>query len=844
MEDIFKPESLSIKNLFGSPDSLFEIPMYQRPYSWEGEEVEQLWDDLYEAYTNQEKNHNYFLGSIITIPKDNGYQDIVDGQQRLTTLMILFCVIRDLYPNINQNININEDSQAIKIKRIKGFICDADDRTRLKLLTHASHQNDFEECVLKEGATSETLVKNNKDSVRDKFIQVADIFREKLLEIKEEETGKLLNYIGNYVKIIKITCRDRSFAVKLFQVLNDRGKDLEASDLIKSALISRLPDSKHKQFIADWDTVNNIIENFECDTNIDDMFTLYVYYNLASNPKRNNYEEVESFSKKKDSNEVINDFKNFCFLYGEHISHSNNKTINSLWYLRWKYHWKAILITALKCDFSEYKELTLELRRFYYLNWIAGKTVNTIKQTSFNLIKFIKEGRLLSFIREELNKKLEADNIFQLALSNLKSNAAKTSWIKPVLMMIEYKQTDNEDKDFVPLYRKVHLEHILPVQYKKISGWEHIEEDTANNYLNSIGNLTLLGGSKNVEASNNFFEIKLNVYKGAGKHNKSKKGVTSFLITQKIAQNVNAGNTKKWDKNAMENRWNWFLNEIKDLLQIDISSIFINEKNKIEDIKNKTLIKPEKKIEKTDEINPEFSKEFKVSRDLQQVIKISNVTRPQATKKIWEYIRDHKLQDEKNRRQINVDGTPLGKLFPGKKSISMFDLPKMVANHLEPHGETKQQERKQKNKEFFNQFLDEMKKEHPNFYLRHSVNNAIHATPSKSFSRITIFRAVDNPRVGIFWLARGKEEDWKLFELMKKDSGFPKSFKIYERNRVMAGEFFTAVELSTTLNFNDIYDPSTYTKQMEFLKTNLVLIYNYISQKILEFEKNLNPKAS
>ena len=860
MEDVFKPDSLSIKNLFGSPDSLFEVPMYQRPYSWESEEVEQLWNDLYEAYTEQEKNQNYFLGSIITIPKDRGYQDIVDGQQRLTTLMILFCVIRDLYPNINQNIDIKKNSKVIKIKRIKGFISDEDDRTRLKLLTHASHQNDFEECVLKEGATNATQPKNNKDSVKDKFIQVSDIFREKLSEIGEEETGRLLNYIGNHVKMIKITCRERSFAVKLFQVLNNRGKDLEASDLIKSALISKLPDSKHKQFIADWDKVNNIIKNFECGTGIDDMFTLYVYYNLASNPKRNNYEEVENFSKNRDSNEVINDFKNFCFLYGEQISNSNNKIINSFWYLRWKYHWKAILVTALKSNFSEYKELTFELRRFYYLNWIAGKTVNTIKQTSFNLIKFVKEGQSLSFIREELNKKLEADNIFQLALSNLKSNSAKASWIKPVLMMIEYHQTDEEDKDFISLYRKVHLEHILPVQYKKISGWEHIEENTADNYLNSIGNLTLLGGSKNVEASNNSLKIKLNIYKGKGKHNKSKKGVTSFLITQKIAQDVNAGNIEKWDKNAMENRWNWFLYELKDLLQIDISSILINEKNKIEDIKNKTLIKPEKKVEKINEVNPAFLQEFKVSWDLQQVIRISTATRPQAIKKIWEYIRDHKLQDEENRRQINVDGTPLGKLFPGKKSLSMFELPKMVDNHLEPHGETKQQERKQKdkkqekkqknkkeekkqkNKEFFNQFLDEMKEGHPDFYLRHSVNNAIHATPSKSFSRITVFRAVDNPRVGIFWIAR-KNEDHQLFELMKKDANFPKTFNMEEE--VISwpddGDFIHRI-FGVYLYFNDIYDPSTYTKQMEFLKTNLILIYNFMSRKILEFETN--PKAS
>ena len=679
--------------------------------------------------------------------------------------MILFCVIRDLYPNINQNINVNKDTTAITINTIKKFICDTDDRKRLKLLTHPSHQNDFEECVLNEGAAGETQLKNNKDSVKDKFIEVSDIFKEKLSEIGEEETGKFLNYIGYCVKMIKITCREKSFAVKLFQILNSRGKDLKSSDLIKSALISKLPDSKHKQFIADWDKANNIIENFDCGTDIDEMFTFYVYYNRALNPKRNNYEEIERISEKnKDSNEFINDFKSFCLLYSEHISKSNNKVINSLWYLGWQSHWKAVLITALKLNFPDYKELAFELRRFYYLNWIAGKTVNTIKQTSFNVIKFIKKGRPLSFIKEELNKKLEADNIFQLALFNLKSNSAKASWIKPVLMMIEYHQTDEENKDFIPLSRKTHLEHVLPVQYKKISGWEHIEEDTEDNYLNSIGNLTLLGGSKNVEAGNNSFEDKLNIYKGSGKYNDSKKGMTSFLITQKIAQDVNAGNIKKWDRTAMENRWNWFLNEIKDLLQIDVSSIFINEKNKIEDINNKTLINPKKKTENIDS---------------------------------------------------NIKKLDQGRLF---------------------EKETKKQERKRKNKEFFNNFLEEMEREHPDIYLRHSNSNAIHATLSKFFGKITIFREAGNHhRVGIFWKVR-KDEDHKLFELMKKDVNFPKNFKMEE---ISDDRYFVE-----DLPFDDIYDSSTYSKQVEFLKTNLVLIYNYMNKKISEFEKNLNPKAS
>ena len=80
--------------------------------------------------------------------------------------------------------------------------------------------------------------------------------------------------------------------------------------------------------------------------------------------------------------------------------------------------------------------------------------------------------------------------------------------------------------------------------------------------------------------------------------------------------------------------------------------------------------------------NPAFMRSFKTTPSLQAVVGASSISRPQATKKIWEYIRKHDLQDQKNRQQINVGGTALGKLFPGKKSISMFELPKGVSKHL------------------------------------------------------------------------------------------------------------------------------------------------------------------
>ena len=100
--------------------------------------------------------------------------------------------------------------------------------------------------------------------------------------------------------------------------------------------------------------------------------------------------------------------------------------------------------------------------------------------------------------------------------------------------------------------------------------------------------------------------------------------------------------------------------------------------------KKKTVRKAKKKPakKKKRKANPAFMRSFKTSPELKAVIGASSISRPHATKKLWEYIRKHKLQDSKNRRQINVGGTSLGKLFPGKKSVTMFDLPKQLSKHL------------------------------------------------------------------------------------------------------------------------------------------------------------------
>lgn len=586
MEEPFKPLSLSIKELFGNADSLYKIPRYQRPYKWEDEQVDKLWDDVYESFENGDEN--YFLGSIITAkPWDDeksAYVDVVDGQQRMTTLMIMFCVIRDLYPTINAE-KFDENQLAVDIATIRDSIALHDRANRLKLFTHPQHQSDFEELIIK-GDTKE-LKKPYKYQVRSdeepkyKFINTSFLFRKKLEDLGQENSEKIIDYLFNQVKIIRIDCKNREFAIRLFQVLNDRGMDLTAADLIKSFLIERLYNRykndtdtskiKEEQFISDWREMEQTIKN--SDISLNDLFIIYEYHILGQNPKKSLYDELQNAFADKDPNQIISDIKQFAHTYFKEIYEADDKVLYSFRYIRWNMYWKSILLTALHTGYPDYEELKKQLRRFYYLYWIAGKTLSQIKQTSFNLIKWVKEKKPISEIEVELNKKITADGIESLAIRNLSSEQLATEvWIKPLLLLMEYNVTDSSKLSFIKLNNDLHLEHILPVKYEKYPEWNHITKDVSAKWLNSAGNITLLSGAKNIEASNNPFNVKMEVYKGKGKYDEKNDKITAFLITQRILKDYEVNKyLGNWTLEAMIDRWKWFLMESQEILNIDLN---------------------------------------------------------------------------------------------------------------------------------------------------------------------------------------------------------------------------------------------------------------------------------
>jgi len=592
MEDIFKPSSLTIKQLFGNTDSLYQIPRYQRAYSWGDNQLNKLWDDLIEA---QENDPNYFLGSIITAkPEENSsYLDVVDGQQRLTTITIMLCVFRDLFPTINKEL-LDIDPFAIDHKVVESSIKFNDRFERLRLRTHSNHQSDFDTIILTANTTDwEKPSKKNlnkEDEPKYKFQNTAFFFKDKLEELGEEESGTLLNYLFNKVKIIRIDCQSVSFAIKLFQVLNDRGLDLSNSDLIKSFLIGRiqklygenleLKKKKEDQFMDDWKICENYANHTE--TSMNDLFVMYEYYLLGQNPKKSLYDELSIKLKDKDPNQAISKIREFITNYKDQLYDKEDKLIYSFWYLRWSMYWRAILLTALTENYVEYDEFSKALRRYYYLNWIAGFTLTKIKQISFNIITWLKEHKSFSEINKEMEKNMQKNNTIQRAIDNLDGDIYFEKWCKPLLFMIEYQQADDSNINFLPNGSKdIHTEHILPKAFESKDEWKEYHEDgDVDSWLNSGGNLTLLSGAKNISASNEGFNTKIIAYKGKGNYKDDKDGITSFSITQKIVNDYNSNKfNKEWNWDAIHDRWSWFCNQVELLLDIDLSEIKEIEKD-------------------------------------------------------------------------------------------------------------------------------------------------------------------------------------------------------------------------------------------------------------------------
>ena len=580
----FKPENQTISDLF-SCQAIYVIPNYQRQYSWVNEQLEELWSDLYESYINTPEEC-YFLGSIVVVDDGKGHHELVDGQQRITTLMIMLNVLAKTFPDINKNSDILLKGNLQKIKQLIYF---DEGINRLQLQIDPNYNTSFKKAIINqdnyENFKYPTQANLKKDDPEYKFVNTAKFFYDKFNELLKSEGQSVLDGFVNFIlfktNIIKTICTNQSFAIKLFLVLNDRGLELSISDIIKSYILDkydsndRYNENDKATFNYNWKSIEKIGNDYEF--TIDDFMVYFEYFKLKSNPKRQVTDELKKIIQSSEVVSLVDEMKSFADNL-EKVYKSTLPVIYSLRYIPWQAYVMTALASAYQVDYPDKEELFQSMRRFFYISWISGKTLNGIKQTSFNLIDAIVDKKTIDEINEMLDKFIYGKRLIRDVYQNLNDDVYGQNFLKALMLSIEYEIREKTNVGFYKINNSIHIDHILPQQFdKRLDEWKNIDDVAlAKTYIHKLGNLALLLGSKNEEALNHGMNVKMNIYQGK---DKNESGVTAFDTTKTIIDNYNKGDVD-WDVSHIVDRQKYLIGLIENMLDIsedDIDKIIEEE---------------------------------------------------------------------------------------------------------------------------------------------------------------------------------------------------------------------------------------------------------------------------
>ncbi|SDS78129.1 Protein of unknown function [Nocardioides scoriae] len=237
MKDLAAGE-LPLRKIFSS-DFEFAIPDYQRPYAWGREQALQLLDDL-EGALSRDTDEPYFLGSIVLVKKSvDSRADVIDGQQRLTTLSILFAVLRDLTSNSQLA------SELARIVVEPGEIM-AGTSTKPRLTLRKRDATFFTNHVQTPGAISQLVSLDDSQLATDAQRAIkynAMAFQQRLSAWTDDKRRSLAAMLGSRTFLVVVSTPDLNSAHRIFSVMNARGLDLTPADIFKSKVIGDIGDT-------------------------------------------------------------------------------------------------------------------------------------------------------------------------------------------------------------------------------------------------------------------------------------------------------------------------------------------------------------------------------------------------------------------------------------------------------------------------------------------------------------------------------------------------------------------------------------------------------------------------
>lgn len=544
--------------------SYYQIPDYQRPYQWTEENCEKLLDDLFFNYED-DRESDYFCGSLvlILISEDSKVKtyDIVDGQQRLSTFILLAKVLADLYNGLDPEYL--EYLQASWKDRYT-------ERKRLSFNTiGSSAKKDFQDALEHfndSQASKNKIIENN-------YLKNAICLKNYLMKKEIKNINNFIDWLYCNVVFVTITCPDADKALRIFNVLNARGLALNATDIFKGELLKKLTEEKEQEELAiRWEDLRQkcLDNGFAMET----LFSWYLTY-LESKTSREKMEKslVTWFNiLNKPPLEYLKGVEDFCNAYGE-ILEMQDRHAHLLSYKDDDYL-HVILCASIIHHYSDQDIETLKelLVKFYYQNWVAGQTSSTRSQTNCNIINALKEKKSMEHILSIAKTNLVSYSVMQHFKENLgdshvyEKQPTKNPYLKPILILVEYFMSDDPRPKRIEK-GNFHVEHILPQKPDPSSQWvKDFSEEERELYTHSLANLTLLGGTKNSQASNLDFKDKKKIYMGEEiKLNKKKnpRVMTCYKMTIDIAQKYT-----EWTPTSLEKRKEELIKRIESVLTL------------------------------------------------------------------------------------------------------------------------------------------------------------------------------------------------------------------------------------------------------------------------------------
>ncbi|TPG96720.1 DUF262 domain-containing protein [Pseudomonas caspiana] len=496
----------------------YEIPPYQRPYSWKAENVQQLLEDVWEAYENNDEE--YFIGSLITIEIEKGKRyDVVDGQQRLTTLNLILARLRD---------HIEDDAaKAVLGKRVLPRNELTGETETPRLLLRRKDQSFFRRHVLNAQPLPLPAERSSLDAPQQRITENLEAI-DSFLGQKDQKTLKLFaNYLLMKVYVVFVKTDSLKSAYRLFNVLNARGMSLSNADLIKNSLFSELGSEQNRSSELEdrWLELEEIVGIDLLDSFLSHHRTSL----MAAKARGSLHEEYRPIIAESAGgpfaflDQVILSAKNFMCIWDVDFQDAASvRALNALWRVSYD-EWIPPLLAYLNqpvANLTEAQFLSL-LERITMQNWVRrlGRTARLT--VYFKLINAIKIEKSADEVGGVFITHANNDEFINLLGGEIYGKPFDSAIL---LRLEEASQDDSVTKTFSG---RLTIEHVMPQALKDAYWKDRFSPENHGLWLHRLGNLAMLSGSKNYKAQYFDFDRKKKIYLDRDKK-------VSFDLTKEI----------------------------------------------------------------------------------------------------------------------------------------------------------------------------------------------------------------------------------------------------------------------------------------------------------------------